>query len=305
MDVAIIIQQYMQTLAAQGYADPSLIQYRWSLERFASYLKENHIHDLRMVSPEVMMDYQLEVMSAPQAARTKAVRIRLVKMLFEYLTDRNRLLVSPAEGIVSRVKENKKIGTVMTREEVKRLLAQPDITRPAGLRDRAIMEVLYATAIRASELRALELGHVDLTERLLYILDGKGGKDRVVPLGGRAVDYVKTYLKRVRPLYSRDFPQEGRLFINQKGRPMTWVNVHVSLYRYSQKARITKSISAHSFRRSAATHLVREGADIRYVQELLGHESLKTTQRYVQVALGEVKTTHKETHPNETSRAAK
>jgi integrase/recombinase XerD len=159
------------------------------------------------------------------------------------------------------------------------------------------MEVLYATAIRLDELLALEVYHVDLKDKVVYIRKGKGKKQRVVPSGKNAVEYLKEYLEKIRPWYAKKNPKERKLFLNHSGLAMTAPNLRANLRKYRNEAGIKKPVSPHTFRRTCATHLLQNGADIRYIQKLLGHRHLKTTQAYTKVMPVEIKKTHNRTHP--------
>jgi site-specific recombinase XerD len=228
---------------------------------------------------------------------TKALKIRAVKRLFENLEETHKLLVNPCEGIVETCRKNRKIGPVLTMAEVKRLLSQPNLSLKTHIRDRAIMEVLYSTAIRLNELLHLEIYHAELKDKVLYIRKGKGNKQRVVPMGKHAIQYLREYLTGVRPFYAKKNPGERRIFLLNTGLPMTPESVRAILFKYRKQAKIKKSASPHTIRRSCATHLLQNGADIRYIQKLLGHRHLSTTQIYTKIMPVEVKKTHEKTHP--------
>jgi integrase/recombinase XerD len=300
MDMTVTIKHYADQLKAQGYADSTMELYRKGLERFREYLSGIGKTDLRTVTKETIIDYQALVLAGTQAPETKAIRIRPVKRLFEYLTAINRLLINPAEGIRETCRKNRKIGPVLTREEMEILLHQPDMGTNCGIRDRAVMEVLYATALRIAECLALTLDDIDLTEEVVFVRKAKGRKQRVVPLGKSATGFVKEYLEKVRPRHGKRFPQERRLFFTNRGKPLGRWNVWQNFYQYARQAGIDKCASPHAFRRSCATHMLQQGADIRFIQELLGHKSLATTQRYCLAMPVEIKETHQRTHPGRT-----
>lgn len=220
-----------------------------------------------------------------------------MKRLFEHLRESHRLLIDPTEGVVETNRRYRKIIPVLTVEEVERLLNQPNLSLRSQIRDRAITEMLYCTGIRLNELLSLEVYHVDLKDKVVYIRKGKGRKQRVVPLGNNALKYLREYLDKVRPHYGRKNPKERILFLNNEGFALVGGSVRAFLRRYRLAARIKKTVSPHTFRRSCATHLLQGGADIRYVQKLLGHSRLKTTQFYTRVMPLEVKKTHDQTHP--------
>lgn len=298
MDVAVTIAEYKERLKALGYAEATIEVYRVGLDHFRGYLEQREVADLRTVTKQTMLDYKAQVMTGTQAMETKALRIRPVKRLFEHLTESNLLLINPAEGIVETCRRNKKIGPTLTREEVRKLLLQPNLSFRGGIRDRAVMEVLYATGIRRNELLALEVHDVDLRDGIIHVRKGKGRKQRVVPLGKTAAAFLKEYLEKIRPHYNRKAPKERTLFLTDEGKALTGGALHVSLYNYRKQAGIDKSTSPHTLRRSCATHMLQEGADIRYIQKLLGHTSLATTQQYTKVVPVDIKKTHEETHPN-------
>ena len=298
MDVRVTITEYKQHLKALGYAESTLESYRKNLDLFCRYLQDREIANLRQVTHQVICDYQEKIMAEPVAMETKALKIRPVKRLFEYLTQTHRLLINPTEGIVETSRRNRKVGTVLTVAEVRRLFKQPNLSLKTGIRDRAIMEVLYSSGIRLDELLNLEVYHVDFKDKVLYIRKGKGKKQRVVPLGKNARKYLKEYLEKIRPWYAKKNPKERNLFLNQSGLPMTKGNVWVNQRKYRDCAGIKKSASPHTFRRTCATHLLQNGADIRYIQKLLGHRHLRTTQAYTKVMPVEIKQTHDKTHPN-------
>ena len=297
MDVVVVIVEFKNQLKARGYAEATIEGYSKNLDLFRRYLDDRRITDIRKVNHQVILDYQEKVMSEPIAMESKALKIRPVKRLFEYLVETHRLLINPTEGIVETCRKNRKIGTVLTVDEVKRLLAQPNLSLRTHIRDRAIMEVFYSTGIRLDELLSLEVYHVDLKDRVLYIRKGKGKKQRVVPLGKHAAKYLKEYLEKIRSWYAKKNPKERKLFLLQTGLPMTPASIRSFIREYRLKAKIKKPVSPHTFRRTCATQLLQQGADIRYIQELLGHKRLSTTQGYTKVMPVDVKETHNKTHP--------
>ena len=297
MDILTTIADFKNHLKALGYAESTLESYRKNLDLFCRYLQGLEVADIRKITHALICDYQQTVMAQPIAMESKALKLRPVKRLFEYLVKTHKLLINPTEGIVETCRKNRKIGLVLTVEEVKKQLDQPNLSLRTGIRDRAIMEVLYATAIRLDELLALVVYHVDLKDKVLYIRKGKGKKQRVVPLGKPAALWLREYLEKIRPWYAKKNPKERKLFLNHSGLAMTAPNLRVNLRKYRDCAGIKKPVSPHTFRRSCATHLLQNGADIRYIQKLLGHRHLKTTQAYTKVMPVEIKKTHNKTHP--------
>ncbi|OQW97659.1 MAG: hypothetical protein BWK74_06005 [Desulfobacteraceae bacterium A6] len=297
MDILTTVTEFKLHLKAAGYADATLESYRKNLDLFCRYLQGLEVTDMRKVTHALICDYQKAVMAEAIAMESKALKLRPVKRLFEYLVKTHKLLINPTEGIVETSRKNRKIGYVLTLEEIKKLLEQPNLSLLTGIRDRAILEALYATGIRLNELLTLEVYHVDLGDKVLYIRKGKGGKQRVVPLGKAAAVRLREYLERVRPYYAKKNPKERRLFLLNTGLAMNPASVRQALRKYRLCAGIMKPVSPHTFRRTCATHLLQAGADIRYIQKLLGHRDLRTTQVYTKVIPVEIKKTHERTHP--------
>lgn len=297
MDVIVTIAEFKQHLKAKGYAAATIASYRKGLAQFSHYLQTRDIDDLRRASAKVIEDYRLQVMAEPIAAESKALKLRPVKRLFEHLVASHKLLINPTEGLVETCRSNRKIGTVLTADEIKALLNQPNLSLKTGIRDRAILEVLYSTAIRLDELTSLEIYHADLADKVIFIRKGKGARQRVVPLGKTAARYLREYLEKIRPYYARKVSKQRRLFVNHFGRAMTKGGIRQMLRKYRLEAGIGKPVSPHTLRRTCATHMLAAGADIRYVQKLLGHKQLKTTQAYTKVMPVDIKKTHAKTHP--------
>ena len=298
MNVIIIIKEYIKHMQALNYADKTIEIYTWGLTCFSDYLALIKVEDLRQITRKTICDYQAALADEPIKAETRATKIRAVKRLFEYLTGRHMLLINPTEGIVEVSRKNRKIGVVLTIEEITLLLKQPNLSLPMQIRDRAIMEVLYSTAIRANELLSLTVHDVDLANGLIHIRKGKGGVDRVVPLNDQAARFLREYLEHIRPVQIKD-KDERTLFLIKTGQPLTNGALTANLRIYRTQADIEKNVTAHTFRRTCATHMLQQGADIRYIQTLLGHKSLKTTQQYTKVVPVDIKKTHQKTHPNQ------
>jgi integrase/recombinase XerD len=298
LDVDVTIAEFKRQLKAQDYAENSIITYGWALDGFRGYLQTLKITDLRKVTHQIVINYQAELMTKSFAMETKALKIRVVKRLFEYLEDNHQLLINPTEGIVESNRKNRKIGPVLSIEEMQRLLNQPNLSFATQLRDKAAMEVLYSTGIRSNELLSLQVYDVDLKDEVLFIRKGKGKKQRVVPLGKNAVRYLREYLEKIRPRHGRKNPKERLLFLTDEGNPLTWDTIRTKINDYRHKAGLKRPVGLHIFRRSCATHMLQQGADIRYIQKLLGHKHLKTTQLYTKVRPVDLKKTHDKTHPN-------
>ena len=298
MDVVVTITEFKNLLKARGYTKNTIEGYRKNLDQFQRYLTGRRISDLREVTLQIIVDYQQQVMQQPVSPETKALKIRPVKRLFEHLTETHKLLLNPTEGIVESCRKHYRIGPVLSIEQMQQLLAQPNLSLRSHIRDRAIMELMYCTGIRLDELLKLQVYHIELKDKVLYIRKGKGGRQRVVPLGRQALKYLKEYLEKIRPHYAKKNPQSRTLFLTVQGLAITAPCVRGFLRRYRSAAGIKRAVSPHTFRRTCATHLLQQGANIRYVQKLLGHRHLSTTQKYTKLMPADLKKTHAQTHPN-------
>lgn len=187
---------------------------------------------------------------------------------------------------------------VLTASEAERVLAVPDIRKRLGLRDRAILETFYSTGVRRRELIQLQLGDLETERGVALIREGKGRRDRVVPVGSRALRWIARYLAESRPSLVRP-PDAGYLFLTQRGNRIRENRLSELIRGYLRKADVAKEGSCHVFRHTMATLLLENGADIRVVQEILGHASLATTALYTHVAIGRIKQVHSATHPAE------
>ena len=187
---------------------------------------------------------------------------------------------------------------ILTRSEARRIINAPDRSCTLGYRDKAILEVLYTTGIRKEELNNLTLNDVDYNDGFLRIIQGKGRKDRIVPLGRICCRYLENYIKSVRPELIKD-PYNNHLFLSSRGNKLSKNVAWELVKKYAKKAKIKKNVSPHTFRHTCATAMLKNKADIRAVQELLGHESLDTTQVYTRVTINDLKEVHSRCHPRE------
>jgi integrase/recombinase XerD len=184
----------------------------------------------------------------------------------------------------------------LTAEETERVIAAVDLLKPMGLRDRAILETLYSTGIRRCELAGVRIFDVDSERKTLIVRQGKGKKDRIIPIGERALHWVGRYLEELRPKLV-SIPDEGVLFLSEAGETMLLARLTDLVRRCVKRAELGKTGSCHLFRHTMATLMLENGADIRFIQEMLGHESLETTQIYTQVSIRKLKEIHTATHP--------
>jgi integrase/recombinase XerD len=292
-------------LRLRHYSPKTLESYANQLKRFGEWLDDALSADLRRLTRADVDTYQRYVQGEPIGVESKALRLRAVKRLFDHLTASGQLLVHPADHVVELRRKDRLPRSVLTRKQVEQLLAAPDTGTPLGVRDRALLEVLYGTGIRVGELEQVRLGDVDLALQTLHIRCGKGDKPRMVPLGQTAGGWVERYLKEVRPVLAKRREVERALFLVQTGRPLAQTQIRVIVRGYGRRCHLKKPVTPHALRHACATHLLQAGADIRLIQELLGHAHLDSTASYTRVAPVDLKALQSRYHPWEAADAAR
>lgn len=230
----------------------------------------------------------------PLGLKTQIHRIIAIRTFFKWMARHHHILYNPASEL-EMPRGEKRLPTVLTIEDVETILNQTDVNDTLGLRDRAILETLYSTGMRRSELTGLKVYDLELDKGIVRINQGKGRKDRLVPIGDRAMAWIDKYLLEVRPRLVQE-PDDGTLFLTADG---TSLGSHLSdLARsYVRRANIGKQGSCHIFRHAMATHMLERGADLRIIQAILGHESIESTTIYTHVAIDQLKAVHTQTHP--------
>lgn len=299
MNLTDSVSALLADLRLRNYKSATLKHYTDQLKRFQEWLPDDLAEDLRRITKDDIDSYHRYVREERISTETKGLRMRAVKRLFDHLTANGDLLIHPAEHIVEIRRKERLPKSILTVKQVEQLIAAADTTTPLGLRDRALMEVLYGTAIRVGELEEVLIADVDLTKQTLFVREGKGGKDRTVPLGATAGEWVKRYLDEARPLLARKRQFERKLFVVMGGRPLLQTQTREILKKYKRQSNLRKSVSPHMLRHACATHLLQVGADIRLIQELLGHSNLESTTIYTRVAPLDVKAMHRKYHPGE------
>ena len=232
---------------------------------------------------------------APLSFSTQATRLHPLVAFFKWLARENHILYNPASDLELPKQPRQLPKHLLSIAQVEAIINQPDIETPMGLRGRAILETLYSTGIRRAELIHLKLYDVDLERGSLMVRGGKGGKDRLVPIGERACAWIRRYLNEVRPLLMIE-PDHGMLFVTDYGEAFEKNRLSDMVKKYVRHAGFTSG-SCHIFRHAMATHMLENGADIRYIQAMLGHSELSTTQIYTHVSITKLKEIHAATHP--------
>jgi integrase/recombinase XerD len=250
--------------------------------------------DAAGVSRDTIVAYLFDLEASGKAMATIARRLAALRAFYQFLVRERHVGADPTADL-SSPKLQRRLPRVLTVAEVERILAQPDPATAPGLRDRAMLELLYATGIRVSELTALDTEDVDLDGALVRCL-GKGNKERIIPMGTAAVDALAAYLAHGRRRFARAGSGHS-LFLNHHGRRLTRQGFWKIVKKYAQQARITKAITPHTLRHSFATHLLENGADLRSVQEMLGHADISTTQIYTHVTRGRLHEVYAKSHP--------
>lgn len=293
MDSAI--QAFTDYLTIErGLSSNTVEAYSRDLAQFASYARRHGISSVRDISDVTVqgfLDGLREAAMSPNSIGRKlsAVRTFCRFACREGVTDRD--FTSEFESM----KGSKRLPSVMTIEEVAAILSQPDLSTHSGLRDKAMIETLYASGLRVSELINLRLGDVNLSVGFLRCL-GKGSKERVVPLGDVAIHCIEHYTAKSRPEYARSGSSEY-LFLTNRGRKMSRVCFWKIIKKYAALAGISRNITPHTLRHSFATHLLQGGADLRSIQEMLGHADIATTQIYTHISREKLREVYRESHP--------
>jgi integrase/recombinase XerD len=269
----------------RGLSKATLDAYGRDVSRFTAFLEKRGL-SLESVKPLHVIDYLSLLQSSGLTVRSRTRAQVTLRRLFRFLVQEEIIKEDPTETI-EMPKAGRKLPQWLTLEEVESLLKAPDLTTPTGFRDRAMLELLYATGLRVSELVGLKLDQIHLTEGYLLAF-GKGSKERLVPMGRSAIDWVRQYLEGPRNLLlkGKNLPH---LFISQKRTALTRQQFWNLIKRLALQARIQKHLSPHTLRHSFATHLLERGADLRAVQTLLGHSDIATTQIYTHVDTSRLK----------------
>lgn len=295
-----LLRLYEKQLAL-AFSERSIPEYRRSVEVFLAWLVERGL-ELNDVRAEDVQAFQNELLTEKRpdgkayALSTQRGRLNALKSFFRFLYRGGYLLHDPTSSLEFKQKERRLPRVILTPREVRRLIESADDETPKGRRDRAILETLYATGIRVSELANLKLGDVDTEERTLRVILGKGKKDRNVPLTRTAAQAIEAYLDAGRAELVRD-NNPPYLFLSDLGGWLHRAVLSKLVQRYAARARIKKRVTCHTFRHSVATHLLRGRADIRHIQNLLGHQSLNTTERYTHVEISDLKKVIARAHP--------
>jgi len=271
--------------------------------KFFEYLATLGITHIDGITKDVVRAWQVEVYQAlnakgyPQSIAYQNSMLCSAKQFLKFLSEAGYLVSNPARDIQYARQPKRLPGSILNASEARKIMQAPDTKSVIGYRDRAILEVLYSSGIRKTELRKLTLNDVDYDDGYLRV-QGKGSKERVVPVGRIACRYLENYVKSVRPELIKD-PYNNTLFLSSRGNMFNHNAVRNLVKKYAKKAKIRKNVHCHTFRHTCATVMLRNKADIRIIQELLGHSSLDSTQIYTHISITDLKEVHKRCHPRE------
>ena len=300
------IARHLAHLRALGYTPATLSGRSWHLGLLRQWAEERGVAALADLTPEVVARWQRHMAQQrkkdgqPLSSRTQRTRLASLRMFGRWVHSERLLAADPVAALVLPRVGHPLPKAWLSAAQVETVMALPNLTgrRPAaGLRDRAILETLYSTGLRRMELVRLAVPDVDFAGGAVFVRQGKGRKDRVVPIGERALAWVEKYMADARPRLARVGDEAGTLFLTERSVPLTVSYLSAMVTRYVQRAGLGKVGSCHLFRHTCATLMLDHGADIRHVQEQLGHACLQTTQIYTHVSIQRLKEVHAATHP--------
>jgi len=300
-----LLEEHLEWLLVKNYSEDTAEHARWSIGDFVRWAEQRGIEHPMEVTRPILESYQRYLYyyrqknGQPLTFRTQHSRLTPICRWFRWLVRNNHILYNPASDLDLPRMEKRIPRTIFSVEETERVLQVPDIQTPVGLRDRAMLETFYSTGIRRKELMHLKLYDVDRERATLTIRQGKGKKDRMIPIGERALAWVEKYLREARPVLAVE-PDDATLFLTQYGEPFHPDALSNLARNLIAQANLGKSGSCHTFRHTMATLMLEGGADLRYIQQMLGHTDLSSTEIYTHVAIRKLQQIHAATHPGAT-----
>lgn len=304
LSVETAVARHLTWLRAHNYAEATLAARAWTLGLFCRWTDERGVGQVADLVPELIERYQRHLSQQrkadgwPLSFRTQRARLVPLRTFCRWLKREGLLAANPAEDLIMPQAEQHLPKAILTPGEVETILGQPDVSLPTGLRDRTILETLYSTGLRRTELVRVRLGDLDPERGVLMVRQGKGKRDRVTPIGERALLWIKKYLSDARPKLVRvKVADSGWLFLTERGGPIAPKHLSWLVTGYMTRSGVGKPGSCHLFRHTLATLMLENGADLRYVQAMLGHACLQTTQLYTHVSIKALQEVHARTHP--------
>jgi integrase/recombinase XerD len=290
-----LIDSFISYLSIErGLANNTLMAYRRDLGKYTRYLDHNGVRSIEQIKRNIITDYIFDLKK--QGLNTSSIcrNLAALKMFHRFLV-RERLSREDPTNLMETPKQWKRVPDVLTQTEIESMIKAAQGRGGQQVRDQAILELFYASGMRVSELANLKIENVNLAVGYVRCL-GKGSKERIIPIGRRAQEGVKKYLEQVRPKFGKG-QSTSDLFLSRLGKKLSRQSIWKLIKYYAQKARITKTIKPHTLRHTFATHLLEHGADLRSVQEMLGHSDISTTQIYTHVDRERLRSVHKQFHP--------
>jgi integrase/recombinase XerD len=278
------IQEFLDYITEEkGYSQNTLAAYRNDLSQFTEFL-HNRIDDWAQVSRDTIVDYIMAMKGDQEyASSTVARKVAAIKSFFHYLVEQGKLQDDPTATLDSP-KVRKRLPKAISADDMDRLLSEPaQDDSPKGLRDRALLEILYATGLRVTELVSLDVDDVNLASATVRVVREKDNRERIVPMHERAIEPLRDYLERGRIQLLRD-PEEKALFLNHRGRRLTRQGLWLIVKHYVREVGMVDDVTPHTLRHTFAAHLLDKKAELEYVQQILGHANISTTQVYTQMA---------------------
>lgn len=308
MTISELIPVYLNHLKALGRSYYTIRGARYGLKDLAGFLKQEQAAGLDALTSDILHEYQQDLAFRHTAQgrllslRTQGQLLGTVKAFTRFLKDQDYLMHDPGESLHLPKKPQRLPKVILNPADIAKLMAAPDMRTNQGYRDRITLEILYDTAIRRSELAGLCLADLDLAAGYALV-HGKGDKDRVVPISRRVCGLIRNYIMMVRPQYLHG-QDSGHLILNRWGKAMDPNGIWAIVKRCACLAGIKKTVTTHTFRHTCATHMLKNGAPVRHLQEMLGHESLESTQLYTRVTINDLKEVHSKYHPSESAVSA-
>ena len=302
--LGVWLRRFLESLQVRNFSARTVDHREKDIGDFIVWLADRGVERIDQVTKPIIERYQKQLFQhrkkngKPLTFRTQHDRLVQVRLFFRWLSRQNAILANPAADIELPKVERRIPGDVLSANEIDKVLEQPDLTDAMGLRDRVMMEVLYSTGIRRTELAHLSIRDVDFERRTVFVRQGKGRRDRLVPIGERALEWVQRYLDEARPELVMP-PDPSHLFLSSTGDPLAPDRRTRIVRSHIERANVGKSGSCHLFRHAMATAMLDNGADIRHIQEILGHAELSTTQIYTRVSIATLQRVHAATHPAE------
>jgi len=290
------LQEYLAYLKLErNLSEQSVNSYSSDINKFLDYIVEQSVTDLNNVSTKLISEYFELMRDLGISSSTTSRYLSAIKGFYKYLSSQEYIEKDPIEILSTRITE-RKLPTVLSFNEIEEILQAPDIKAKYGLRDKAMLELFYSCGLRVSEVINLKLSDLYFNDGVIRVL-GKGSKQRIIPIGSSAVEWITEYMKTLRPLLEKKLKSENIIFLNNRGTKLSRMGVWKIVDKYVKEAEIKKEFHPHTFRHSFATHLLEGGADLRAVQEMLGHADISTTQIYTHIDREFVKQMHRDFHP--------